>query len=172
MKKALVIFLVVIGIAVAAATMRQTGRQPVDNSQPRPAAQQRDARGEHPPQQASASATPRVPAHYKDAKSARPLAPTLDPQQFYGQARAAYQVAREIPETLAQLPCYCYCDEGFGHKSLHTCFETDHSSMCAVCVGEALMAYKLQKEDGLTPDQVRERIIERYSAMHQNSSMH
>lgn len=172
MKKALVVFLVVIGIAVAAATMRQTGQKGVDNSQRRPDAQQRGARENQPPQQASTSPTPRVPAHYTDANSARPLAPTLDPQQFFGQARTAYQIAKEIPETLAQLPCYCYCDEGHGHKSLHTCFESDHSSMCAVCVGEALMAYRLQKEDGLTPAQVRERIIEQYSKLYQNSTMH
>lgn len=173
MKKAVVIILVVLGIAVAAATMRQAGQNPANNSQRKEDAQHRDTHGAQQQQQrqASASATPRVPAYYKDAKSAKPLAPTLDPQQFYGQARAAYQVAREIPETLAQLPCYCYCDEGHGHKSLHTCYETDHSSMCAVCVGEALMAYKLQKQDGLTPAQVRERIIEQYSALYQNSTM-
>ena len=41
--------------------------------------------------------------------------------------------------------------------------------MCAVCVSEALMAYKLQKEDGLTPPQVRELIIERFSQIHQNT---
>ena len=168
MKKALIVFIVALGIAVAAATMRQTGQNTDHDSQ-----RKGDAR---PPsaaeQQAVTTPTPRVPAHYKDARSAKPLAPTLDPQQFFGQARAAYQIAKEIPETLAQLPCYCYCDEGHGHKSLHTCFESDHSSMCAVCVSEALMAYKLQKEDGLTPAQVRERIIERFSQTHQNTPMH
>jgi hypothetical protein len=169
MKKALILFIAVLSIAVAAATMRQAGQHTVKNSQRKTDAQQQSAPYQ---QQASTSPTPRVPAHYKDARSAKPLAPTLDPQQFFGQARAAYQVAKEIPETLAQLPCYCYCDEGHGHKSLHTCFEDDHSSMCAVCVSEALMAYKLQKEDGLTPAEVRERIIEQFSKMHQNTPTH
>ena len=163
MKKALILLIVVLGIAIAAATMRQAGQNTVNNSQRQTDAQQQSAPDQ---QQASTSATPRVPAHYKDAKSAKPLAATLDPQQFFGQARAAYQVAKEIPETLAQLPCYCHCDEGFGHKSLHTCFESDHSSMCAICVNEALMAYKLQKEDRLTPAQIRERIVAQFSAMH------
>jgi hypothetical protein len=86
------------------------------------------------------------------------LAPTLPPEQFFGQTRQAYQVAKEIPSTLAQLPCYCYCDETIGHKSLHTCYESDHSAQCAVCQNEALIAYKLQKE-GLTIEQIRERII-------------
>jgi Protein of unknown function with PCYCGC motif len=148
MRKAVVVFLVILGVALAVVLMRQSVQKSTRNSQ-----------------QASARPTPRVPAHYEDARSAQPLAPTLDPNRFFGQARAAYQVAKEIPETLAQLPCYCYCDEAHGHKSLHSCYESEHSSTCAVCVNEALMAYKLQKE-GLTPAQIRERIIVQYSAMH------
>ena len=166
MKKAVIVFLVILGIAIAAVSMRQTSRNSAGNS-PRKSAPPQPAA---PPSQASAGEKPRVPAHYEDAKSAKPLAPTLDPGQFFGSARAAYQVAKEIPETLAQLPCYCYCDEGHGHKSLHTCYETDHSSMCAVCVNEALLAYKLQKEEGLTPAQIRSRIIEQYSAMYSNGT--
>lgn len=101
----------------------------------------------------------RVPAHMTDEKSLQQLGPTLAPDQFYGKTRQAYQIAKEIPQTLAQLPCYCYCDEGFGHKSLYTCYESDHSAHCAMCVNEALVAYRLQKEEGLTPAQIRERII-------------
>ncbi len=105
----------------------------------------------------------RVPAFVTDGKALATLGPTLPPERFYGRVREAYQVAREIPETLAQLPCYCYCDEGFGHKSLYTCYESDHSAHCATCIQEALVAYRLQKEQGLTPAQIRERIIAEYS---------
>ncbi|HEY0322325.1 MAG TPA: CYCXC family (seleno)protein [Pyrinomonadaceae bacterium] len=101
----------------------------------------------------------RVPAYVTDGKVIATLGPTLSPEQFFGKAREAYRVAQEIPETLAQLPCYCYCDEGFGHKSLHTCYESDHSAHCATCIQEALVAYRLQKEEGLSPAQIRERII-------------
>ena len=160
MKKAVIVFLVVIGIAIAVVIWKQTSQTATGNRQQKSGLQQQGA------EQSSDRRTSRVPAHYEDVRSALPLAPTLDPQRFFGQARAAYQVAREIPETLAQLPCYCHCDEGFGHKSLHTCFESDHSSMCAICVNEALMAYKLQKEERLTPAQIRERIIAQFSAMH------
>lgn len=104
----------------------------------------------------------RVPAYMTDAKAIASLGPTLPPEQFFGKAREAYQVAREIPETLAQLPCYCYCDEGHGHKSLHTCYESDHSAHCAMCIAEALRAYRLQKEEGLSPAQIRERIIKEF----------
>lgn len=104
----------------------------------------------------------RIPA-YQTASEARDLPATLEPAKFFGKAKEAYIVAKQIPETLAQLPCYCHCDQGFGHRSLHTCFVDDHAAHCAVCVDEALLAYKLQQEDKLTPEQVRERIIEKYS---------
>lgn len=107
---------------------------------------------------------PRIPA-YQMASQTGNLAPTLAPARFLGKAREAYEVAREIPQTLAQLPCYCHCDQSFGHKSLHSCFVDDHASQCAVCVDEALLAYRLQREEKLTPEKVRERIIEKYSAV-------
>ncbi len=108
----------------------------------------------------TARATPRIPAYQSAAQT---LEPTLSPSQFVGQARLAYQVAKEIPKTLAELPCYCECDKAFGHKSLHTCFVDTHASQCAVCIDEALLAYRLQKEEKLTPAQVRARIIEQFS---------
>lgn len=107
-------------------------------------------------------ASPRIPA-YQLAAEVRSLPPTLASSEFFGKAREAYGVAKKIPETLAQLPCYCECDKAFGHKSLHTCFVDDHASHCAVCVDEALLAYQLQKVQKLTPEQVREKIIEKYS---------
>jgi hypothetical protein len=105
----------------------------------------------------------RVPA-FQDAKSAMNLPPTLPPEQFYGPTREAYRVVKEIPETIAQLPCYCHCDASIGHKSLHSCFQDTHASQCVVCVQEALIAYNLQ-QNGLTPAQIRERIIAQYSKM-------
>lgn len=105
----------------------------------------------------------RIPAHFESVPAVESLAPTLAPEQFTGKARQAYQVAKQIPQTLAQLPCYCYCDEEHGHKSLHSCYETEHSSMCAVCVNEALLAYRLEKQERLTPSQIRDRIIAEYS---------
>lgn len=102
-----------------------------------------------------------VPAHFNHPPSK--LGPTLAAEDFTGKTRLAYQVAKEIPETLAQLPCYCYCDRGMGHKSLHSCFEDDHAAHCVVCVDEALLAARLQKS-GLTPPQIREKIVAQYSA--------
>jgi hypothetical protein len=45
------------------------------------------------------------------------LKPTLPAEGFIGVTKEAYQAAREIPETLAQLPCYCHCDKSMGHKA-------------------------------------------------------
>ncbi|HEV2882739.1 MAG TPA: CYCXC family (seleno)protein [Pyrinomonadaceae bacterium] len=104
----------------------------------------------------------RVPRFAATAADLKNLPPVLPASQFTGMTRMAYAAVKEIPQTIAQLPCYCHCDEGFGHKSLQTCFVDDHASHCAVCVEEALLAYKLQKEDKLSPAQIRERIIAQY----------
>jgi hypothetical protein len=104
----------------------------------------------------------RVPRYAKSSADLKNLPPVLPASQFTGMTRMAYAAVKEIPQTIAQLPCYCHCDEGFGHKSLQTCFVDDHAAHCAVCVEEALLAYKLQKEERLTPAQIRERIIAQY----------
>jgi len=104
-----------------------------------------------------------IPAHFEKAPERGSLGPTLPPEQFFGKAKEAYSVVREIPQTIAQLPCYCHCDQEFGHKSLYSCFEDDHASHCAVCVEEALLAYQLQKTEKLSAAQIRDRIISQYS---------
>lgn len=116
-----------------------------------------------PPSAAVEPARARVPAHFESAPPRESLSPTLNASMFTGKARQAYQVAAQIPQTLAQLPCYCHCDRGMGHKSLHSCFEDDHAAHCDVCVKEALMAYRLEKEQKLSVAQIRERIIAQYS---------
>jgi len=103
-----------------------------------------------------------MPAHYETAPSRSSLGPTLEPEKFTGLVREAYRAAREIPQTLAQLPCYCHCDRGMGHKSLHSCYEDDHASHCAVCVNEALLALKLEREHKLTPAEIRDRIVQEF----------
>ena len=107
----------------------------------------------------------KVPA-FEVAPTRASLGPTLDPERFTGMTRDAYRAVRQIPVTIAQLPCYCHCDEGFGHKSLYSCFEDEHAAHCDVCVREALMALVLEKEQKLTPAQIRERIVAQYSSQH------
>jgi hypothetical protein len=58
----------------------------------------------------------------------RETRPTLDPASFSGKAALAYQVAREIPEVLDQLHCYCACGSQYGHVSLLSCYVDGHGS--------------------------------------------
>jgi len=53
------------------------------------------------------------------------LPETLDPNLIQGEDREGYQVAKEIPEILVQLPCFCGC-EAVGHENLLDCFVDEH----------------------------------------------
>jgi hypothetical protein len=58
----------------------------------------------------------------------RETRPTLDPARFVGKAAVAHQVARDIPEVLDGLYCYCECDKHVGHKSLLSCYTDGHAA--------------------------------------------
>lgn len=80
-------------------------------------------RGEAPPAAQAISSSPAaVPTTAR-----RETRPTLDPARFVGKAAAAHRVAREIPDVLDQLYCYCACDKHQGHKSLLSCFTDGHA---------------------------------------------
>jgi hypothetical protein len=66
----------------------------------------------------------------------------------------AYKMAAKIPTVLHQQPCYCHCDRGLGHNSLHSCFEGTHGAECATCMKEAVYSYQ-QTKAGRTPAQIR-----------------
>ncbi|NOT63719.1 MAG: hypothetical protein HOP19_26190 [Acidobacteria bacterium] len=104
---------------------------------------------------AAAMATPRVPDYVANIAAARPLPKTLSPEQFSSASvKAAYRIAQEYPDVLAQQPCYCYCDTGFGHKSLLDCHIDTHSAECMVCMKEALLAGKMHQQ-GKSAEQIR-----------------
>ena len=147
-----IIGVVVVGAGAFALTRRQQRPAPNDSGK---------HSAEHASSPLSVEANTRIPAHYETEPARSSLVPTLAPEKFTGKAQEAYRVVREDPQLIAQLPCYCYCDRGFGHKSLHSCFVDDHAAHCAVCVDEALLAYDLQKR-GLSPQQIREKIIAQY----------
>lgn len=102
-----------------------------------------------------------IPAHHETEPPRNSLPPTLAPEKFSGKTRDAYRAVSQVPQLIAQLPCYCYCDRGFGHKSLHSCYVDDHAAHCAVCVDEVLKAHELQKR-GLSAQQIREQIIAQF----------
>jgi len=81
-------------------------------------------RGEAPPAVPAISS----PAAAIPSVARRETRPTLDPAQFVGKAAAAHRVAREIPDVLDQLYCYCGCDKHQGHKSLLSCYTDGHAA--------------------------------------------
>ena len=104
-----------------------------------------------------------VPAYNTTAPKTGEVLPILPADQRVGelfknpyQVRA-YQLAAKIPGVINQLPCYCYC-ERIGHKSLHTCYESDHGAHCGICMKEVFYAYE-QTKLGKTPTQIRVGII-------------
>lgn len=54
--------------------------------------------------------------------------PTLSPALYTGTVQSAYQIARDIPEVLDQLYCYCRCQENFNHLNLLTCYTDNHAA--------------------------------------------
>jgi hypothetical protein len=92
------------------------------------------------------------------------LPPILGKEQLWGENAQypfqshGYELAAKIPSILHQQPCYCYCDRGMGHNSLHSCFEGTHGAQCSVCLKEAYYAYSLHQK-GKTAAQIRQGII-------------
>jgi len=88
------------------------------------------------------------------------LQPTKDPMTVNPGAMTAYQVAKQKPALLAQLPCFCYCDR-YGHASLHDCYVSDHAQSCDICLKEALEADQLDKQ-GMPANQIRDVIVAQF----------
>ncbi len=92
------------------------------------------------------------------------LPPILTKDELWGgNAQASYQthayeLAAKIPKVIYQQPCYCYCDRGMGHNSLHSCFSGTHGAQCATCLKELYYTYTMHKQ-GKTAQQIRAGII-------------
>lgn len=54
-------------------------------------------------------------------------------------ALEAYAAARGAPGTLDGVYCHCNCSKSAGHRSLLTCFESEHGAYCDICMGEAMV---------------------------------
>ncbi len=108
---------------------------------------------------------PDVPAFHKAGPAKDEKLPAILTQKQlaaggfnYPAQKESYKAATKIPAILYQLPCYCHCDKGFGHTSLHTCFSTQHGANCGVCIQETLYAYWKSKA-GWTVRRIREAIV-------------
>jgi hypothetical protein len=76
------------------------------------------------------ASTPHVvsPAGPRPPVARRETRPPLDPALFTGKAAQAYRVAREMPDVLDQLQCYCACGSEYGHVSLLSCYADGHGA--------------------------------------------
>jgi len=92
------------------------------------------------------------------------LPPILTKDQLWGSNAEfpyqihAYELAAKIPKVLYQQPCYCHCDRGMGHNSLHSCFSGTHGAECATCLKELYYTYTMYQQ-GKTARQIRAGII-------------
>lgn len=99
-----------------------------------------------------------IPPYFQRIDDARPFPATLAPDRFkQSQVRKAYEIAKAMPNVLAQQPCYCYCKRK-GHRSLLDCFANDHASDCDICVREAIFAGQ-EREKGKSPEEIRDEIM-------------
>jgi hypothetical protein len=106
--------------------------------------------------------TLKTPAPDTRAALPKPSVTTLDPAQFAGKTRQAYEAAQEVPEVLAQLPCFCGCmGGGIGHRNNLDCFHDLHGVDCTMCQDIAIDARGMYKS-GFEIDRIRERIKEKY----------
>lgn len=100
-----------------------------------------------------------IPAHHEGPPTAK-QPPILSGTQLSGPnfshayQVAAYKLAAQVGPVLYQEPCYCRCDRGMGHTSLHSCFEGLHGAECSTCMKEGVYTYR-ETRKGRTPAQIR-----------------
>lgn len=107
-----------------------------------------------------------VPAYHDGGFTKADIVPAiLTPDQLtYPESKMrgtqvhAYELAAKIPQVIYQQPCYCFCDRGHGHKSLHSCFESEHGGNCAACLKELFYSYQMTQQKK-TPEQIRIGIV-------------
>ncbi len=68
--------------------------------------------------------------YYDSVEEARPFPVTLPPNTYTNETlQTTYQIAKEIPEVLVQLPCLCGCHGASeDHGSLLDCYVDNHAA--------------------------------------------
>ena len=81
----------------------------------------------------------------------------------YARVSVVYSQAAEIASILDGLYCHCDCSKHSGHRSLLSCFESDHGAACDICLSEAAIAHRMTKA-GRSLEEIREAIDELYGS--------
>ena len=105
------------------------------------------------------------PEKTSGCSACREKKPAMDPAELDdadADSRPAYAAAKQYPETVDKIHCYCGCEESpnLHHKSLLTCFTSLHATGCEICRGEAEMAGKMKKE-GSSDDETK-KVVESF----------
>lgn len=95
-------------------------------------------------------------AQHPDPRPGITAAKVLPPSTFADAPAIAqtYAMAAQIPSLLDGLYCHCDCHKHHGHRSLLSCFESEHASGCDICMGEAQLAFRMHQE-GQSLQQIR-----------------
>lgn len=56
-----------------------------------------------------------------------PRPATLSPDLYTGKEREAYRIAKEVPQLLERMPCYCGCYVTAGHRNNLDCYTDRHA---------------------------------------------
>jgi hypothetical protein len=104
-----------------------------------------------------------APAAHPDPRASVTAVDVVAPARFAADPQIArvYAMAARVPNVLDGLYCYCECARHSDHRSLLTCFESDHGSMCDICLGEAALAFRMAQE-GASLEQIRAAIDARF----------
>ena len=57
----------------------------------------------------------------------RPRPTTLSPTLFEGKTAQAYRIAKEVPELVEQMSCYCGCNKSHRHQNNLDCYVDRHA---------------------------------------------
>jgi hypothetical protein len=105
---------------------------------------------------------PLVPPYFKRAEDAMQFRRTLDPLQFQAsEVREAYAIAVEMPDVLAQQPCYCRRPV---LRSLLHCFANLEATNCEICVKEAQLVGQLHRQ-GRSASEIRAVVVGQYGVL-------
>ncbi|MFQ6673611.1 MAG: PCYCGC motif-containing (lipo)protein [Fidelibacterota bacterium] len=93
------------------------------------------------------------------------LPTTLNPELVAEVARKPYEIAREFPNLLAVMPCFCGCEvervSRKAHDNLLDCYTNRHAENCLLCMNEATFA-KQRMDEGSTPGEIRDLIVQKW----------
>jgi hypothetical protein len=88
---------------------------------------------------------------------------TLNPAAFDDpEVKTAYQAAKDVPEVLEYMPCYCGCFGNAGHRNNLDCFKDNHGVTCLLCRSIAIEAGR-QAKLGTPVQQIKRIVDERWA---------